>query len=113
MVVILVDEEVTIGRIVEATPNESYIKIHLYDTVELGSTTHDPSRWTKAWFPLYLTEDHGLVVKKAVDAVGLTPVEVRIRRGDVLGVPFQLPVNNKLNFAQRRVIDGWNDGVVY
>lgn len=92
----------------EADDQDQIIDAHLFDTVLLGSESQDPNRWSHAWYPLYLNESFGKLVRKVLQAdLGITPVITRIRTQDVLDVPFTLDGTHQLKLAQIRVIDRW------
>ena len=110
MVLALVDDELVLAKVQRIDSDDQKVLVHLYDTKTLGSTTSDPTRWNDSWFPLYLTHDSGLIVRKTRDANENIPVEVRIDYGDLVDVPFRLNAQQRLNLAQKRVVQSWKTG---
>ena len=103
----LIDEVLRVGRVRSVDFLTQKLTMHVFDTLSLGHMSQEPGRWTEKHYPVYLTADSGMVVKKDKDLVGEIPVEVIVSSCDLLDVPFELGSSHVLNLAQRTVVRQW------
>jgi len=107
MVIVLVEHDLRIGKVTEVEPLSGVLRVHLYDTLTMGSASGSPARWTERHYPVYMNKDAGLVIKEDKDVTDQIPVVIRVQPRDLLDVPFDLSAGKKLNMAQAGIIAQW------
>ena len=109
MVLAVVDGILRVCRVLFNETRTSTVDLHLYDTVGMGTEQDDASRWDKAWFPLFLNEQNGIVVQKDSPNPLFLPLDVSVSHLNVVGIPFELGSANSLKIPQRRCARDWLD----
>jgi hypothetical protein len=107
-----VDGHLRVGQLKELAVRSpdgfTFDRVHLLDTVNLGAENLNPKRWEQSWFPVYSDPaTGGLAVKKPQDAGDWDPVIVDVDHDDKVDVSFDLNPNNRLKYAQQRVVESW------
>ena len=111
-VLVRINGQLRVGQLVDldvsCLEGQTFDRVHLFDTVNLGAENLDPKRWEQSWFPTYCDPaTGGIAVKKPQDADDWTPVLVEVNLFDRVGVSFSLTANHQLKPVQRRVVDSW------
>ena len=107
MVLAVIDGILRVCRVLSNESRTSTVDLHLYDTVGMGTERDDVARWDKAWFPLFLNEQNGIVVQKDSPNPLFLPLDVSVSHHNVVGIPFELGSSQTLKTPQRRCARDW------